>query len=128
MRCAAGALLHGKQPSADDWAAAGTAHPTRVTVVRVFGTWSDAIRAAGFTPRPGVGAHLAAENRARTVELYRSGLTLGEVAQQLGLTRAAIRNRLAASHEPLRSPWESRRLKTERHPPNRTSRPASRPV
>jgi hypothetical protein len=39
-------------PVQDDWEHAGPNHPCRLTVLRVFGTWNAAIRAAGLEPRP----------------------------------------------------------------------------
>jgi hypothetical protein len=38
-------------PTQDDWERAGADHPCRITVLREFGTWNAAIRAAGFRPR-----------------------------------------------------------------------------
>ena len=43
---------HLETPSVEDWATAGENHPTYVTVMRRFGSWNNAIRAAGFRPRP----------------------------------------------------------------------------
>lgn len=42
----------GKQPSAEDWRAAGVGRPNTSTVLYVFGSWSKMIAAAGFTPLP----------------------------------------------------------------------------
>jgi hypothetical protein len=39
-------------PAQDDWERAGPDHPCRLTVLRTFGTWNVAIRAAGLKPRP----------------------------------------------------------------------------
>jgi hypothetical protein len=43
---------HLTAPSQDDWERAGSDHPCRLTVLRVFGTWNAAISAAGLAPRP----------------------------------------------------------------------------
>jgi hypothetical protein len=42
----------GYAPSAEDWRRArSSAHPTTKRVIRVFGSWPEAIAAAGFVPR-----------------------------------------------------------------------------
>jgi hypothetical protein len=43
---------HSRPPFTSDWDQAGENHPSRQTVARVFGSWNEAIVAAGFTPRP----------------------------------------------------------------------------
>jgi len=43
---------HSRPPFTSDWDQAGENHPSRQTVARVFGSWNQAIDAAGFTPRP----------------------------------------------------------------------------
>lgn len=43
---------HLKTPTVTEWEVAGTDHPCRQTVQRVFGSWNAAMRAAGFRPRP----------------------------------------------------------------------------
>ena len=40
-----------KTPTVAEWERAGDDHPCRHTVQRVFGSWSAAMRAAGFKPR-----------------------------------------------------------------------------
>lgn len=40
----------GGPPLSSDWRAAGYGHPSSRTVALRFGTWNDAIAAAGFTP------------------------------------------------------------------------------
>jgi len=42
---------HLKTPTVAEWERAGNDHPCRQTVLRVFGSWSAAIRTAGFRPR-----------------------------------------------------------------------------
>src|SRR5581483_4557523 len=39
-------------PTQDEWERAGPNNPCRVTVIRTFGTWNAAVRAAGLQPRP----------------------------------------------------------------------------
>jgi Homing endonuclease associated repeat len=42
----------GRPPGAEDWReATASAHPSTMRVIRVFGSWSEAIAAAGFVPR-----------------------------------------------------------------------------
>ncbi len=43
---------HLKTPTVAEWERAGHDHPCRQTVLRVFGSWSAAMRSAGFRPRP----------------------------------------------------------------------------
>ncbi len=43
---------HSRPPFTSDWDQAGENHPSRQTVARVFGSWNEAIVAAGYTPRP----------------------------------------------------------------------------
>ena len=40
-----------RTPTVAEWETAGADHPCRQTVLRVFGSWNAAIRAAGFRPR-----------------------------------------------------------------------------
>ena len=42
---------HLRIPTTDEWDAAGPDHPSRVTVIRRFGSWNAAMAAAGFRPR-----------------------------------------------------------------------------
>lgn len=42
---------HLRIPTTDEWDRAGLNHPSRVTVIRRFGSWNGAIAAAGFLPR-----------------------------------------------------------------------------
>lgn len=42
---------HLRIPTTDEWDAAGPDHPSRVTVIRRFGSWNAAMEAAGFRPR-----------------------------------------------------------------------------
>ena len=43
---------HSRPPTVCEWEQAGENHPSTMTVRRVFGSWNDAIHAAGYTPRP----------------------------------------------------------------------------
>lgn len=42
---------HLQTPTKAEWVAAGENHPSVDTVMRIFGSWNAAIRAAGFRPR-----------------------------------------------------------------------------
>jgi Homing endonuclease associated repeat len=43
---------HSRTPFTSEWDQAGENHPSRQTVTRVFGSWNEAMIAAGFDPRP----------------------------------------------------------------------------
>lgn len=43
---------HSRLPLTREWTQAGENHPSRMTVSRVFGSWNEAMIAAGFHPRP----------------------------------------------------------------------------
>lgn len=44
---------HGEAPTSKQWErSGGSAHPSATAVRRVFDTWNDAIKAAGFEPLP----------------------------------------------------------------------------
>ena len=43
---------HGRPPTYEQWRRAGPERPVTRTVERLFGSWSDAIRAAGYAPAP----------------------------------------------------------------------------
>jgi hypothetical protein len=43
---------HRRPPFTSEWDQAGENHPSRQTVARVFGSWNEAMSAAGFDPRP----------------------------------------------------------------------------
>jgi hypothetical protein len=46
------ARRHSRAPFMSEWDQAGENHPSRQTVSRVFGSWNEAMVAAGFNPRP----------------------------------------------------------------------------
>lgn len=105
----------GVPPVASDWhvAMAGTGYPNAVIVQREFGTWSAGVREAGFDPfasgchgREGEDPEIVAE----TVRLYRSGLTLVQVADRMGLTQTGVRMRLVKAGEPRRTRWSYPRV------------------
>jgi len=54
-------------PTVFDWERAGDDHPCRQTVLRVFGSWSAGVRAAGLRPR-GRGETLRYRQRRRCRE------------------------------------------------------------
>jgi hypothetical protein len=55
---------HLRIPTTDEWDRADANHPSRVTVIRRFGSWNAAMRAAGFRPR-GPGQRRTPSVRAR---------------------------------------------------------------
>jgi hypothetical protein len=97
----------GDPPRAPAWLARhDTEHfPYASTVLNAFGTWNAAIEAAGFTPRasghygrPGEDPEVVAE----TVRLYRSGLSLAETGEALGVSGMCVLRRLQKAGEPRR--------------------------
>jgi hypothetical protein len=46
------ARKHSRPPFTSEWDQAGEDNPSRQTVARVFGSWNQAMAAAGFDPRP----------------------------------------------------------------------------
>jgi hypothetical protein len=104
--------VHGTPPSARGWRTAnGRPVPASSTVQAVFGSWSAALEAAGFSgPRiryPGDDPAVVAE----TIRLYRDeGLSAQAVGDRLGVTDAAVIGRLKSAGVPRRAVWETRRL------------------
>lgn len=98
--------IHGEPPRATDWHSQDETHPWFSTVLWRFGTWNAAIEAAGLTPRnvghygrPGEDPAVVAE----TVRLYRSGLSMYEIARQHGVSHSCVRYRLEKAGEPIQS-------------------------
>jgi Homing endonuclease associated repeat len=46
------ARRYSRPPFTSEWEQAGEDNPSRQTVARVFGSWNQAMAAAGFDPRP----------------------------------------------------------------------------
>lgn len=114
--------LFGAPPSASDWNPAharsknlhykadrydGTARPwpSPTSVINIFGTWNAGRAAAGYETnsvgeygREGEDPQVVAE----TIRLYRSGLSLAQVGDRLGVTGSAVRSRLMVAGEPRR--------------------------
>jgi hypothetical protein len=105
----------GVPPVATDWnatvarasgrGARGDEFPSLDSVQAAFGTWSAAITAAGFVPftsglygREGEDPAILAE----TARLYRSGLSLAEVGERMGVTGTTVGRRLMKVGEPRR--------------------------
>jgi hypothetical protein len=64
-----GATHGGVPPRSGDWALYEVGRPTSNKIVKVFGSWADAVEAAGFPrPRPGVSPTLLAAVSERTEE------------------------------------------------------------
>lgn len=90
----------------------GTEYPSVHTVQDEFGSWSEAIRAAGFDAF--APSHYGREGEdpevvAKTVELYRSGLSAAQVGERMGICSATVIYRLRKAGEPRRSSSEWRR-------------------
>jgi hypothetical protein len=113
------ASLYGKPPNATDW---NIAHAKRLgrqdkvarfeeglwphlnTVMSRFGSWNDAIRAAGFEPtpvssygRPGDDPEVVE----RAVEYYREGDHLGAAAKKGGISEARLTKALIEAGLPM---------------------------
>jgi hypothetical protein len=100
---------HGTPPGARTWLHAGPAGewPPLSTVQRVFGSWTVAIAAAGYTPnatgrcgRPG-----DLVDTDEIVRLYvRERLTQRQIARRLGCCEPTVRRRLRDAQAPIRRP------------------------
>jgi transposase len=71
--------------------------PDHTTVARLFGTWNEGIRAAGFTPRPT--PQRGTEPILRVVRAFRAGESIAEIAEREGVGPGAIRMRLRRGRE-----------------------------
>lgn len=97
----------GVPPTATQWSAQTPSEfPYPSTVIREFGSWSAAITAAGFDAftvghygRDGEDPAVLAE----TARLYRTGMTLMEVAEATGVQYETARQRLVRAGEPRRA-------------------------
>lgn len=96
----------GAPPSITDWKKASRRRwPAPSTVAAAFGTWNAGVRAAGLDCHPGGSGGpgtLSDGEKCRTRRLYRSGLSLVEVADLCGVSSAAISQRLERMGEPRR--------------------------
>lgn len=93
------AVANGRPARTDDF-------PATTTVISECGTWASAIRAAGFDAfapgqcgRDGEDPAVVAE----TVALYRSGLSLKQVGERMGVSGSCILQRLRTAGEPRRT-------------------------
>lgn len=88
---------HGRQPSMDDWK---TTTGLAGQVVKLFGTWGDAMVAAGFEALPPGDPRLPAARDAFDAESGRlqaridAGESLGAVGRDVGLTGQSLGRRL----------------------------------
>jgi hypothetical protein len=81
----------GKPPVANDWLTAGEKNPSAVTVYKKFGSWNEAIRAAGFTPYAYPRKEFD-EKLAR--RLRKEGLSEKSIASRLEISTDVLRKRL----------------------------------
>lgn len=99
------AIAQGRPEKADKFYE-DDAWPLTGTVQRVFGSWNDAIRAAGFDPRrPG---HYGREgediaDRYDLVAMYERGMSLSQIAADLGVSTKAVSGGLKKQGAVLRS-------------------------
>lgn len=89
---------HGAPPKWNDWLLAnGEDRPVSMTVRSKFGSWNEALKAAGLDvfkhPRVEIDEELAREMR-------RQGLTDTEIARELGVARDTIYKRLGPRPKP----------------------------
>lgn len=88
---------HGSPPSATQWIRRGEYHPALSTIYStsssLFGSWSEALRAAGFEPKrrsPGPGTHWWPRDEVR--RQLAQGVPVKELAARYGVTPGAITN------------------------------------
>lgn len=108
---------------ADRYEATGRPWPSTTSVINIFGTWNAGRAAAGYETN-GVGEY-GREGEdpqviAETIRLYRSGLSLAQVGERMGVTGSAVRSRLMVANEPRRTPG-SNPAATVLHLPERTA-------
>lgn len=89
---------HGRPPLAQEWTRGAPDHPNPGTAINLFGSWANAIEAAGY-PRPHVGHktidHSAERNRAK--QLQADGHTVEQIADIFRLPPSVIRRYLAST-------------------------------
>lgn len=83
------AAEHGRPPGAREWRHTRPTAPTTNTVVREFGSWANAIEAAGF-PRPRSGVHGPRIDHTRVLQLAQEGMSDAEIAAQVGAAHRTV--------------------------------------
>jgi len=96
---------HGRQPTMDEWRK-GRGKPHMEVVFRLFGTWSNAIVAAGFEARlPGYSTDKFDETRDIVLPRLAKGESLASIARDLGITGQSLGRRVARYRKAKEEGW-----------------------
>jgi hypothetical protein len=83
----------GRPPTFNDWRAAKRS-PGRQAIISRFGTWSNALVAAGIQESPPGGQRKYDENE-ELIKRNQAGESLGQIGRSIGITGQALGRRLA---------------------------------
>lgn len=111
---------NGEPPKWNDWMIAGEDHPVSMTVRKHFGSWNNAMAAAGFTPRDphanvppsGIPPKMTPEIKKKANHLRRQGIPDYAIAERLGISRSTIQRHLG--HRPKPKPVLIKRTREQR--------------
>lgn len=111
------ARVHGRRPVSGDWQRAGEGHPSASGIYGTrdpeFSSWSEALRAAGFTAPTGVGRGNSRWTNEQALALREAGLSDAEIGRRLGVTAQAISMRIGARN-PKPKPVKRKRSREQR--------------
>jgi len=94
------AQQHGHPPRSREWQPATPGYPSATTMIRLFGSFSNAIEAAGYRPYRGASKVPLDERLAR--ELRNQGLTEQQVSDKLKVSTTTLRRRLGLREKPVK--------------------------
>lgn len=99
---------HGEPPRWNDWQIATAETPASMTVRKRFGSWNNAMAAAGFTPRDphanvppvGIPPKFTPDVEKKAMRLRLQGMPDYAIAKRLGISRATIQRHLGRRPKP----------------------------
>jgi len=90
---------HGRPPVCNDWLQSnGDEHPSLGPVYRLFGSWNEAIRQAGFTPYESPRIEIDEELARR---LRNEGLSDAAIARRLDISVGVLTKRIGKRPKPI---------------------------